>query len=108
MNGMQNGPTHSGQGSSHLSDWQESDALPMSRSASNATGQMVENARVPVKNAVKDSTKICMGERPGNHAIGSGASPELAPGPSKPSMQQVATPARRSFSGQYSLAKQSL
>ena len=78
----------------------------MSRSASNATGQMLENTWAPVKSVVKDSAKICMGERPGNHALGSGASPELAPGPSKPSMQQVGTPSCCDFFAQPSLAKQ--
>ena len=62
----------------------------MSRSASNAAGHLVENAWAPVKSAVRDGAKICMGERPGkNPASGSGASPEGPPGPSKPGMQQV-------------------
>jgi hypothetical protein len=62
----------------------------MSRSASNAAGHLVENAWAPVKSAVRDGAKICMGERPGeNPASGTGASPEGAPGPSKPGMQQV-------------------
>ena len=85
-NAVHNGPTHQGQGSSHLSEWQDHDALPMSRSASNATGQMLENTWAPVRSAVRDSAKVCMGERPGNQATGSSASP---PGPAKPSMQPV-------------------
>lgn len=70
----------------------------MSRSASNAAGHLMENAWAPVKSAVRDGAKICMGERPEeNPASGSGASPEGAPGPSKPGMQQVRTLAPHTF-----------
>ena len=80
-----------GQGNIHVTDWQDQDALPMSRSASNATGQqqISDTTWQPVKNVVRDSANICMGERPGVQATGTVASPELAPGPGKPSMPKV-------------------
>ena len=106
VNGVHTGNTHHGQGSSHLSEWQNHDALPMSRSASNATGQLIENTWAPVKSAVRDSAKVCMGESPGTAATGSVSSPQAASGPGKPSMPKAGTGPKRMSSCSGALAEQ--
>ena len=65
----------------------------MSRSASNATGQLVEKAWAPVKSVVRDGASVCMGEPPGGgHIAGSGASAEVGGAASRPGPQQQARP----------------
>ena len=65
----------------------------MSRSASNATGQLVEKAWAPVKSIVRDGASVCMGEPPGGgNNAGSGASAEVGGAASRPGPQQQVRP----------------